>query len=119
MNTQQIAKELVGFCRAGKFEDAQKKLYSSDAVSIEQSETPGFAKETKGLPAIIEKGHQWEKGVAKIHKIEVSDPVVAGDTFATAMKFDIAMKEGGRMDLSELALYQVKDGKIASEQFYM
>jgi len=29
------------------------------------------------------------------------------------------MKERGHMDMTELCVYQVKDGKIISEQFFM
>src|SRR6185312_14320240 len=58
-NTKQIADRLAALCRKGDWEAAQKALYSTDAVSIEQEEMPGASKETKGLKAIIDKGHQW------------------------------------------------------------
>jgi hypothetical protein len=35
MKTKEIADQLVAFCREGKWEDAQRKLYADDAVSIE------------------------------------------------------------------------------------
>jgi hypothetical protein len=88
-------------------------------VSIEPFETPAFPKETKGLPAIIEKGKKFEAMVEQMHSHSVSDPVVAGSSFACTMQMDVTMKGQGRMNMTELCVYEVKDGKIVSEQFHM
>jgi len=119
MTTQQIASRLVELCRQGKFEEAQNELFSKDAVSIEPYATPEFAKETKGLDAIHEKGKKWEGMVEEMHHMEVSDPMVASNTFACTMRMDITTRGRGRMDMTELCVYQVKDGKIVSEEFFM
>jgi ketosteroid isomerase-like protein len=34
------------------------------------------------------------------------------------MNMDVTYKEGGRMPMNEIAVYEVKDGKIAAEQFF-
>jgi len=44
---------------------------------------------------------------------------VAGSSFACTMHMDVTMKGQGRMDMTELCVYQVKDGKIVSEQFHV
>ena len=59
MSTQQTATRLAELCRQGQFEAAQKELFSDDAVSIEPQGTPEIPKETKGLRAILDKGHKW------------------------------------------------------------
>jgi limonene-1,2-epoxide hydrolase len=41
----------------------------------------------------------------------------AGTSFACAMQLDVTIKGQGRMNLNELCVYEVKDGKIISEQF--
>ena len=56
LNTSEIAARLISLCREGKWKNAQTELYADDAISIEAEESPVFAKETKGLSAIIEKG---------------------------------------------------------------
>jgi len=94
-------------------------LYAKDAVSIEAYATPAFEKETKGLDAIIEKAHKWEAMVQEMHNLTVSDPLLAANSFACTMRMDITMKEQGRMDMTELCVYNVKDGKIVSEEFFM
>jgi hypothetical protein len=98
MNTQQIAARLAELCRQGQFEAAQKELFAEDAVSIEPRETPEFPKETKGLRAIIEKGHKFESMVEKLHGCDASEPLVTGNA---------------------IAINEVKDGKIVSERFFM
>ncbi len=118
MNTSEIAARLVELCRKGEFETAQKELFADDAVSIEPQSSPAFEKETKGLPAIIEKGHKFESMVETMHSLEVSEPIVAGQAFACSMKMDITMKGRPRMEMAEVCVYESKDGKIVSEQFH-
>jgi len=119
MTTNQIAERLVELCRQGQFETAQKELFANDAVSIEPYATPAFEKETKGLDAILEKGEKWNSMVEEMHSLTVSDPLVASNSFACTMRMDVTMKEGGHMDMTELCVYNVKEDKIVSEEFFM
>jgi hypothetical protein len=119
MSTQQIATRLAELCNKGQFEAAQKELFADNAVSIEQHATPEFPRETKGLKAIIEKGHKWAAGIEKVHSCSVSQPLVAGSAFALTMSMDITPKGQNRMKLQEVCVYETKDGKIQSEQFFM
>ena len=106
-------------CRKGAWEAAQKELYSDDAMSIEPFASPAFEKETKGLSAIVEKGRKFDAMVEKMHSLTVSDPLVAHISFACTMQMDLTMKGEGRMNMTELCVYEVKDGKIISEQFHL
>lgn len=119
MTTKEIAYRLVELCRKGDFETTQAELFSDDAVSIEPYATPDFEKETKGKQAIKEKGDKWNAMVATMHSIEVSDPLIAANSFACTMHMNVTMKEHGDMDMTELCVYEVKDGKIVSEQFFV
>jgi hypothetical protein len=119
MTTQEIANRLVELCRKGDFEAAQKELFSDDAVSIEPYATPAFEKETKGLTAIAEKGEKWNSMVQEMHELAVSDPLIATNSFACTMKMNVTMKEAGKMDMTELCVYEVKDGKVISEHFFV
>lgn len=119
MSTQQIATRLADLCRQGQFEAAQKELFAKDAVSIEHQENPEFPKETKGLDAIIDKGHKWSSMVEKVHGCTTSTPLVAGNAIAMTLALDVTMKGHGRTKMEEVCVYEVKDGKIASEQFFM
>ena len=119
MSTQEIANRLVELCRQGEFEKALDELFSNDAVSIEPYATPAFEKETKGMDAIKEKGKKWNEMVAEMHSVTLSDPLVVTNSFACTMRLNVTMKERGPMDMTELCVYKVKDGKIISEEFLM
>lgn len=119
MTTQEIANRLVELCRKGDFETAQSELFADDALSIEQEASPAFEKETKGKAAIKEKGEKWNSMVEEMKGLSVSDPLLAGNSFAVTLNMNVVMKERGPMDMTELCVYKVKDGKIASEEFFM
>jgi hypothetical protein len=119
MTTTEIANRLVDLCNKGDFEEAQKQLFAHDAVSIEQRATAEFEKETKGLTAIIKKGEIWNSMVEEVHSITTSEPIIASNTFACTMRLNVTMKERGKMDMTELCVYTVKDDKIVSEEFFM
>ena len=78
MTTEQIAHRLVNHCRKSDFEAAQKDLFDSNAVSIEPEAAGGFAKETMGLNAILQKGKQWAEKQEKSGTFIVSEPLLAG-----------------------------------------
>ena len=117
MTTEQIAKRLVELCRKGDYELAQKELYADDAVSIEMEGSTGLGN-AKGLPAIFEKGSKFNAMLDAVHGSTVSEPVIAGNWFSVAMTLDATMKGRGRVDMREIGVYSVRDGKIAREQFF-
>jgi hypothetical protein len=119
MTTKEIAHRLVELCRKGDYETAQKELYADDVISVEPYASPAFEKETRGLNAIIEKGHKFTAMIEQMHSSEVSDPIVAGSSFACIMRMDVTMKGQGRMNMAELCVYEVKDGKVISESFHV
>jgi len=119
MTTQQIANRLIELCRKGDWATAQNELFAKDAVSIEQYESPGFSKETKGIDAIRKKGEVWEGMVQEMHGMKVSEPLIAENSFAVVMDMEMTMRERRRKKMSELCVYETKDGKIISERFFM
>jgi hypothetical protein len=119
MTTSEIANQLAEHCRKGQWEAAQKELYAQDSISIEPQASPDFEKETKGLSAIIQKGHKFDAMVEKMHGLTVSEPLVSGNVIAFTLTMDITMKGHPRMNMAELCVYLVKDGKVVHEQFFM
>lgn len=119
MSTQEIANRLVELCQKGDFEGAHNELYAEDCVSIEPHATPDFQQEVHGLEAIRQKGEKWASMVEENHGLKVSQPIVGNNSFAVTMFMDVTMKGQGRMSMTELCVYQTKDGKIVAEQFFM
>jgi ketosteroid isomerase-like protein len=119
MTTQAIASRLAELCKQGKFEEAQDELFAEDALSIEPQATPDFPQETKGLEAIQEKARKWNSMVSKVNSMKVSEPLIAANSFAVTMDMDVEMKNGQKMQHKELCVYEVKDGRVVSERFFM
>ncbi|MCY7354788.1 MAG: ester cyclase [Lysobacter sp.] len=119
MNTKEVADRLVELCRAGKYGQAQEELYAEDAVSIEmEGMSGGGLGNAKGLDAIREKGRKWADNIAEMHGGSVGDPVIAGNWFSLVMGIDATYKDMGRVDMQEICVYGVRDGKIVHEQFF-
>lgn len=95
---------------------AIETLYADNIESFEQPGSPNA--HVTGLDAIKQKAQQWGESVQEMHSGEVSDPLVAGNHFSVTMKNDVTFKEHGRMQIEEVCVYEVKDGKIVKEQFF-
>jgi ketosteroid isomerase-like protein len=119
MTTTEVANRLVEMCRSGQVEEAKTELFADDIVSIEPAATPYAAKETHGLKAIREKAEKFMTLVEDFYSMTVTEPIIAGNSFACVMTTDLKMKGQDRMTGSELCVYKVRDGKIISEEFFM
>jgi limonene-1,2-epoxide hydrolase len=71
-----------------------------------------------GLDAIKAKSVAFQAGVEEFHGAVISEPIVAGNSFAITWAMDATFKGRGRMTIEEVCVYQVKDGKITLEQFF-
>ena len=117
MTTQEVANRLKEYFNEGKWTEAQEELFSEDAESVEPPKAKGM-QSVKGLDAIRNKGKQFNEMVEEMHGGYVSDPIVAGNHIAFGMGMDVTYKGMGRQKMDEIALYEVKDGKIVKEQFF-
>jgi ketosteroid isomerase-like protein len=116
MTTQQVAEKLVQYCREGKNLDAINELYADNIVSKEPKGS--HAELVEGKEGVLAKNQQWYDMVEEVHSGIVSDPIVTGNFFAVTMEMDVTYKEHGRMGMQEVAVYEVKDGKIIADQFF-
>ena len=117
MTTQEVANRLAELFKENKWPEAQEELFSEDAQSIEPPHAQGL-QTVKGLDNIRKKAEQFNAMVEEMHGGYSTDPVVAGNHFSVGMGMDVTMKGQGRMKMDEIALYEVKDGKIVKEQFF-
>ncbi len=117
MTTAEVAARYDALAKTNQWEAIQDELYAADAVSIEPEHAQGMQSVT-GMEAIKEKGRQFQGMIEEMHGGYCSEPVVGGRFFSVAMGMDITMKGMGRMNMDEIAVYEVKDGKIVKEQFF-
>ena len=117
MTTQKVADRFNELSKQGNWEQIQEELFSDDAESIEPPHSQGL-KTAKGKNALKQKGEMFNSMVEEMHGGYSSDPLVAGNHFAVAMGMDVTMKGQGRSKMDEIAVYEVRDGKIVKEQFF-
>lgn len=115
--TAEVAAKFNELSKEGNYDKIQDELYADDAESIEPPESQNL-QSAKGLAAIKEKGKQFNELVEEMHDGYATEPVVAGNHFSVAMGMDVTMKGMGRTRMDEIAIYEVKDGKIIKEQFF-
>ena len=117
MTTQEVADRFNDLAQTGRWDLIQDELYAENAVSIEPAHSPGM-QTVEGIAAIKEKGKKFGEMLEEMHGGYSNAPTVAGAHFAVGMGMDVTMKGMGRMKMDEIAVYEVKDGKIVKEQFF-
>jgi hypothetical protein len=117
MTTQDVANRFHELAQTGQWDKIQDELFDQNAVSVEPDHSPGL-KTVQGLDAIKQKGKQFSEMVEEMHGGYSNPPQVAGNHFAVAMGMDVTTKGRGRSKMDEIALYEVKNGKIVKEQFF-
>jgi hypothetical protein len=117
MTTQEVANRYNELSQTGQWDKIQDELFADNAVSIEPPSSPGM-QSVEGIAAIKEKGKRFGEMVEEMHGGYTTAPVIGGRFFSVGMGMDCTMKGMGRQKMDEVALYEVKDGKIVREQFF-
>ena len=119
METRQVAEEFAALCKQGKFDDAGRRFWSEDVVSIEAMDGP--MARCSGLKEVEAKGEWWSAN-HEIHGFETEGPFLNGDQFALRFVIDVTPKRGERAGqrtkMAEVGLYTVKGGKVVEERFF-
>lgn len=119
MNTRDIAEKLCEHCRNHTEAEGLRTLYAEDAVSIEPMMPEGMDPVTRGREAIQGK-HDWWNSNMTVHSMELEGPFINDDKFSVIFEVDTEDKASGqRWKAKEVALYEVEDGKIVRESFFM
>ncbi len=116
MTTEQVAQKVVELTRKQAWHEAINTLYADDIVSVEARAADG-SHEAQGIAAVRAKTDWWVNAM-QVNDIKVHDPFVAHERFVVQYDVDFTEKASGkRMQMSEVGVYTVKDGKIAREEF--
>jgi hypothetical protein len=117
MTTQEVANRFHELAQTGQWDKIQDELFAENAVSTEPPHAQGL-QSVEGIAAIRQKGKQFGEMVEEMHGGYSSAPLVGGRFFSVAMGMDVTYKGMGRQKMDEIAVYEVKDGKIVKEQFF-
>lgn len=119
MTTKEVANRFNELAQTGRWDLIQEELFADNAVSIEPPHAAAMGmSNAEGLEAIKKKGEAFNQMVEEMHGGYSTEPVVAGNFFTVAMGMDVTFKGMGRSKMDEIAVYEVKDGKIVKEQFF-
>lgn len=119
MTTKEVADRYDQLAKENNFEQIQSELFSDGAKSIEPAKGVEMGMQNvEGKEAIKKKGEDFNSMVEEMHGGYTSPAIVGGNFFSVAMGMDVTMKGAGRVQMDEIVVYEVKDGKIISEQFF-
>ena len=117
LTTKEVAARFNELAKQEKWFEIQDELFADDVKSIDPPDSPYFGY-AEGKSNVRKKGEEWVKRIEAAHKRYTTEPVVAGDHFAVGREVDITVNGFGRIQINEIMLYEVKDGRIISEQFF-
>ena len=117
MTTREIATRFNELAQQEKWFEIQDELFSDMVRSIDPPSSPwlGYA---EGKTAVRQKGEAFVKKIEAVHKTYTTEPVVGGNHFAVGRETDITLQGFGRIQINQVMLYEVKDGRIVLEQFF-
>ncbi|MDQ1451085.1 MAG: hypothetical protein QOK38_951 [Acidobacteriaceae bacterium] len=112
-SVQELDKQLNEDVLSGKIMDAFEKYYADDVVMQENSEEPrrGKAANRKAEEEFMSSVEAWNGG-------SVTASAINGDTSFSVWEMDITFKGGKRVQMSQVAVRQWKNGKVVHERFF-
>ena len=117
MNTEEVAQKVVELVRKQAWHEALDTLYDKNIVSVEASGMGGESPEKRGVDQVRGKIDWWVNAM-EVHSFKANGPFVAHDRFVVQYDADVTDKNSkNRMQLSEVGVYTVKNGKIVREEF--
>ena len=115
MTPTEIATAFTDLCKQGEFEEAGKQFWSDNVVSCEAMDGP--MARVEGRAAVEAKGAWWYAN-HEIDSVKVEGPYVNGNQFVLRFSMDVTPKGGQRLQMDEMGVYTLENGKIAEERFF-
>ena len=113
MTTQQVADKLHEAVVALDIETIHRDLFAANIESIESTFAP--MPHAKGIEQV--EPNSLGEISRNCTRGQYRRPCI-GDFISLGMSFDATLQDGNRMQLSELIVYKVENGKIVLEQFF-
>jgi hypothetical protein len=120
MTTLEVANRYCELAKQNKWTEILYELCEQDLVNREPEHiiARGLQPITKGLEEVKAKGNANREMIEEIHSQYCSLPLIAGNFFSVVLSREITFKGKPRMNLEEIAIFELKEGKIISEQFF-
>jgi len=120
MTTQQVANRYYELAAQNNWPAILDELCSANLVNKEPEHVTarGIQPVTTGLEAVKAKGIANREMIEAVHSQHCSAPLVAGNFFTVVLSRDVTFKGMPRTTKEEIAVFEINDGKIISEQFF-
>jgi ketosteroid isomerase-like protein len=115
METREVAEAFSALLKEDKFDEAAIRFWAEDIATYEAM--PGDFSEVYGREANLQKAKWWYDN-HQVHETRVDGPYLNGHQFALRMAIDVTPKDGARMQMEEVVLYTVRDGKVVEERYF-
>src|SRR4051812_23300778 len=117
MTTIEVVKRFNELAKEEKWFEIQDELFAENVKSIDPPGSPYFGY-AEGKAAVRKKGEDFVSKITGLNRVFTGEPIATGNHFAVAREVDIIVEGHGRVQMNQIMLYEVKDGKIISEQFF-
>ncbi|HTR31191.1 MAG TPA: SnoaL-like domain-containing protein [Puia sp.] len=120
MTTKEVAARYYELACQNKWNEIHETLHDDNILQREpeQGRPPGIEAVTRGKAAVKAKSDAHRVMIEAIHSRHTSEPVVAGNFFTTTLQRDVTYRGKSRVNSEEIAVIEVKNGKIVSETFF-
>jgi len=120
MTTQELANRYYDLFKKRQVAEIYGQFYSANIICTEPEHAlaMGVPTITKGIEAVLAKSKARQELIAEVHSFFCSEPVVGGSYFSISMGRDMTLKNGQRLQLEEIAVFGVQDGRIITETFF-
>jgi hypothetical protein len=117
MTTREVAARFSELARQEKWFEIQDEFFADNVRSVEPPNSP-YLNSAKGKSSVRNKGEDFVKRIEAVHRAYTTEPIVSGNHFVVGREKDITVQGLGRIQINQVMLYEVKDGKIILEQFF-
>jgi ketosteroid isomerase-like protein len=117
MTTKEVAARFNELAQQEKWFEIQDELFAENVRSVEPQDSPYFPY-AEGKAAVYKKGKDFTNRIEAAHRLYTSEPLVSGNYFTVGREKDITVRGHGRIQINQIMLYEVRDGKIVLEQFF-
>lgn len=117
MTTQEVAARFNELAQQEKWYEIQDELFAENVRSIEPPNSPYFPN-AEGKANVRRKADDFVSRITAAPRLYTSEPLVCGNHFTVAREKDLEVTGHGRVEIKQIMLYEVKDGKIVLEQFF-
>lgn len=113
MSIQAIANTLITLSEDQRFTEVRKTYYTDQTISKESD-----GRIYKGLNKLNKKENDWRSTIQNIYDLKFEELSFYGNFFSAVITWDIQYHGQERSNWKELAVFEVSNEKIISENFY-